>query len=94
MTIAGKLPSLDFAKNHRGSEDIAMFDFTSLYSSKCSVRLVERMNKCLLMGIVGDSLHEVKLSVSISVSLVLLETALPLESEVRTLERTKMYSSL
>ncbi|KHJ87193.1 hypothetical protein OESDEN_13037 [Oesophagostomum dentatum] len=35
-----------------------MFDFTSLYSSKCSVRLVERMNKYLLMGIVGDSLHE------------------------------------
>ncbi|KAK6034795.1 hypothetical protein COOONC_27700 [Cooperia oncophora] len=54
----GKLPALNFAKNHRGNEDIAMFDFTSLYSSKCSVRLVERMNKCLLMGIVGDSLHE------------------------------------
>ncbi|PIO52762.1 hypothetical protein TELCIR_25929, partial [Teladorsagia circumcincta] len=53
-----KLPALNFAKNHRGSEDVAMFDFTSLYSSKCSVRLVERMNKCLLMGIVGDSLHE------------------------------------
>ncbi|CAJ0605980.1 unnamed protein product [Cylicocyclus nassatus] len=54
----GKLPSLNFAKNHRGEEDVAMFDFTSLYSSKCSVRLVERMNKYLLMGIVGDSLHE------------------------------------
>ncbi|WKX93565.1 hypothetical protein Q1695_011104 [Nippostrongylus brasiliensis] len=54
----GKLPALNFAKNHRGNEDVAMFDFTSLYSSKCSVRLVERMNKCLLMGIVGDSLHE------------------------------------
>uniref|UniRef100_A0A0R3PF52 FAD_binding_2 domain-containing protein n=1 Tax=Angiostrongylus costaricensis TaxID=334426 RepID=A0A0R3PF52_ANGCS len=37
----------------------AMFDFTSLYSSKCSVRLVERLNKYLLMGVVGDSLHEV-----------------------------------
>ncbi|ETN71418.1 hypothetical protein NECAME_14230, partial [Necator americanus] len=54
----GKLPALNFAKNHRGEEDIAMFDFTSLYSSKCSVRLVERMNRYLLMGIVGDSLHE------------------------------------
>lgn len=36
-----------------------MFDFTSLYSSKCSVRLIERRDKRLLMGIVGDSLHEV-----------------------------------
>ncbi|KAJ1348972.1 hypothetical protein KIN20_004384 [Parelaphostrongylus tenuis] len=54
----GKLPRLEFAKNYRGNEDIAMFDFTSLYSSKCSVRLVERLNKYLLMGVVGDSLHE------------------------------------
>ncbi|PIO65085.1 LIM domain protein [Teladorsagia circumcincta] len=37
MNFVGKLPALNFAKNHRGSEDVAMFDFTSLYSSKCSV---------------------------------------------------------
>lgn len=35
-----------------------MFDFTSLFSSRCAVRLVEKKGKTLLMGIVGDSLHE------------------------------------
>uniref|UniRef100_A0A1I7WV41 FAD_binding_2 domain-containing protein n=1 Tax=Heterorhabditis bacteriophora TaxID=37862 RepID=A0A1I7WV41_HETBA len=58
FNVQGKLPALNFATNHRGHEDIAMFDFTSLYSSRCSVRLVERLGKYLLMGIVGDSLHE------------------------------------
>ncbi|PAV64313.1 hypothetical protein WR25_25383 isoform A [Diploscapter pachys] len=54
----GKLPSLEFARNHHETEDIAMFDFTSLFSSRCAVRLVEKKGKTLLMGIVGDSLHE------------------------------------
>lgn len=36
-----------------------MFDFTSLFSAQCSVRLVERYDQRLLMAIVGDTLHEV-----------------------------------
>ncbi|VDK77121.1 unnamed protein product [Gongylonema pulchrum] len=55
----GKLPSLRYALNHNGKEDVAMFDFTSLFSAQCSVRLVERYDQRLLMSIVGDSLHEV-----------------------------------
>ncbi|CAJ0926099.1 unnamed protein product, partial [Mesorhabditis belari] len=54
----GKLPILDYATNHKSQPDIAMFDFTSLYSSKYSVRLIERNKRRLLLGIVGDSLHE------------------------------------
>ncbi|CAD6194380.1 unnamed protein product [Caenorhabditis auriculariae] len=53
-----KLPLLEFAKNHRGHPDIAMFDFTSLFSSRCAVRIWESRGKSLLVGIVGDSLHE------------------------------------
>lgn len=55
----GKLPELKFAPNHNGKEDVAMFDFTSLFSAQCSVRLVERYDQRLIMSIVGDSLHEV-----------------------------------
>ncbi|VDN55471.1 unnamed protein product [Dracunculus medinensis] len=54
----GKLPALQFAINHNEKEDVAMFDFTSFYSAKCSVRLVERHDQRLIMAIVGDSLHE------------------------------------
>ncbi|MCP9261929.1 Protein-methionine sulfoxide oxidase MICAL3 [Dirofilaria immitis] len=58
FATGGNLPSLKYARNHNGSEDIAMFDFTSLFSAQCSVRLVERYDRRLLMSIVGDSLHE------------------------------------
>uniref|UniRef100_A0A0M3IV95 FAD_binding_3 domain-containing protein n=1 Tax=Ascaris lumbricoides TaxID=6252 RepID=A0A0M3IV95_ASCLU len=54
----GKLPELKYALNHNGKEDVAMFDFTSLFSAQCSVRLVERYDQRLLMAIVGDTLHE------------------------------------
>uniref|UniRef100_A0A914WD64 F-actin monooxygenase n=1 Tax=Plectus sambesii TaxID=2011161 RepID=A0A914WD64_9BILA len=54
----GALPHLDYALNHFGQPDVAMFDFTSLFSAQCSVRLVERFGRPLLMAIVGDSLHE------------------------------------
>ncbi|VDO39496.1 unnamed protein product, partial [Onchocerca flexuosa] len=58
FATGGNLPSLKYARNHSGNEDIAMFDFTSLFSAQCSVRLVERYDRRLLMSIVGDSLHE------------------------------------
>uniref|UniRef100_A0A5S6QFD2 F-actin monooxygenase n=1 Tax=Trichuris muris TaxID=70415 RepID=A0A5S6QFD2_TRIMR len=52
------LPRLDFALNDRGQPDIAMFDFTSLYSAENSCRFLQRRTYPLLLGIVGDSLHE------------------------------------
>ncbi|VDK67567.1 unnamed protein product [Litomosoides sigmodontis] len=58
FATGGKLPDLKYARNHNDSEDVAMFDFTSLFSAQCSVRLVERHDHRLLMSIVGDSLHE------------------------------------
>ena len=56
-----QLPHLDFAFNHYGQADIAMFDFTSLFQAENSCRVVERMGHKLLMCLVGDSLLEVKL---------------------------------
>ncbi|KAF8361520.1 hypothetical protein PRIPAC_88443 [Pristionchus pacificus] len=53
-----KLPSLEFATNQRSRPDVALFDFTSLFSSKCSVRMVKKAGRSLLLAIVGDSLHE------------------------------------
>ncbi|CAG9529547.1 unnamed protein product [Cercopithifilaria johnstoni] len=58
FATGGNLPNLKYARNHNDNEDVAMFDFTSLFSAQCSVRLVERYDRRLLMSIVGDSLHE------------------------------------
>lgn len=57
----GKLPQLNYAQNHNGQADIAMFDFTALCSAVYSTRLSERCGRNLIMTIVGDSLHEVRL---------------------------------
>ena len=56
-----KLTQLDFAKNHYGHEDVAMFDFTTLFQSVNACRIVERSGKRLLLSLVGDSLLEVRL---------------------------------
>ncbi|GMR36813.1 hypothetical protein PMAYCL1PPCAC_07008, partial [Pristionchus mayeri] len=53
-----KLPTLEFATNQRCRPDVALFDFTSLFSCKCSVRMVKKAGRSLLMAVVGDSLHE------------------------------------
>ncbi|KAL3994569.1 hypothetical protein ACH3XW_22245 [Acanthocheilonema viteae] len=58
FATGGNLPNLKYARNHNDNEDVAMFDFTSLFSAQCSVRLIERYDRRLLMSIVGDSLHE------------------------------------
>lgn len=54
-----KLPHHDFAINHYGKEDVAMFDFTSMHAAENASRITERKGKRLLMGIVGDTLIEV-----------------------------------
>ncbi|XP_022696694.1 F-actin-methionine sulfoxide oxidase MICAL3-like isoform X2 [Varroa jacobsoni] len=53
-----QLPRLEFAVNHYGQPDVAMFDFTSMYASENASRMVERRGKKLLLCLVGDSLLE------------------------------------
>ncbi|GBM58463.1 [F-actin]-monooxygenase MICAL3 [Araneus ventricosus] len=53
-----QLPHLDFAVNHYGQADVAMFDFTSMYAAENACRLIERRGHKLLQGLVGDSLLE------------------------------------
>lgn len=54
------LPSLEFAVNHYGQADVAMFDFTSMYAADNACRLLERRGHWLLQGLVGDCLLEVR----------------------------------
>ena len=54
----GQLPHLDFAVNHYGKPDVAMFDFTSMYAADHSARVIERHGHRLLQCLVGDSLLE------------------------------------
>ncbi|XP_056373892.1 F-actin-monooxygenase MICAL3 isoform X1 [Hyla sarda] len=53
-----QLPSLDFAINHYGQPDVAMFDFTCMYASENAGLVRERNGKRLLVALVGDSLLE------------------------------------
>ena len=51
--------TLEFKLDARGREDVALFDFTSLFAAENAARIVERRGKRVLMCIVGDSLIEV-----------------------------------
>ncbi|KAL1130961.1 hypothetical protein AAG570_012202 [Ranatra chinensis] len=53
-----RLPQLEFAVNHYGQPDVAMFDFTSMYAAENASRVVERKGHRLLVILVGDSLLE------------------------------------
>jgi hypothetical protein len=53
------LPQLEFAVNHYGQPDVAMFDFTSMFAAENASRVVERHGHRLLQILVGDSLLEV-----------------------------------
>ncbi|XP_067907195.1 F-actin-monooxygenase MICAL3-like isoform X2 [Heterodontus francisci] len=52
------LPRLDFAMNHYGQPDVAMFDFTCMYASENASLIREEGGKQLLVILVGDSLLE------------------------------------
>ena len=58
LPVNFQMPSLDFAVNHYGKPDVAMFDFTSMFQSDNSCRVIERHGHRLLMSLVGDSLLE------------------------------------
>ncbi|XP_023187920.1 F-actin-monooxygenase MICAL2 isoform X5 [Xiphophorus maculatus] len=53
-----QLPTLDYAMNHCGQPDVAMFDFTSMYASENAALARERSGHQLLVALVGDSLLE------------------------------------
>ncbi|KAI5623875.1 protein-methionine sulfoxide oxidase mical3a isoform X4 [Silurus asotus] len=53
-----QLPSLDFAINHYGQPDVAMFDFTCMYASENAALVRQRNGHQLLVALVGDSLLE------------------------------------
>lgn len=56
----GELSNLEFEKNHRGENDIALFDFTSLFAAENAARIVERKGKRILLCVAGDTLLEVR----------------------------------
>ncbi|KAK5620409.1 hypothetical protein CRENBAI_024446 [Crenichthys baileyi] len=53
-----QLPTLDYAMNHCGQPDVAMFDFTSMHASENAALVRERFGHQLLVALVGDSLLE------------------------------------
>jgi len=53
-----QLPHLEFAVNHHGEPDVALFDFTSMFASGSASHVVEKNNRQLLLGLVGDGLLE------------------------------------
>lgn len=55
-----QLPTLDFAINHYGQPDVAMFDFTCMYASENAAMVRQRSGHQLLVALVGDSLLEVR----------------------------------
>ena len=53
-----QLPHLEFALNHHGEPDVALFDFTSMFASGSACHVMEKRNRQLLLGLVGDGLLE------------------------------------
>ncbi|XP_071771570.2 F-actin-monooxygenase mical1 [Centroberyx gerrardi] len=53
-----QLPDLEFAQNHAGQPDVAMFDFTCMHRAENASLVKERKGKKLLLGLVGDCLVE------------------------------------
>ncbi|KAG5837784.1 hypothetical protein ANANG_G00216650 [Anguilla anguilla] len=53
-----RLPSLEFARDHAGRPDVAVFDFTCMFRAENASLLRERSGRKLLVGLVGDCLVE------------------------------------
>ncbi|KAK7884548.1 hypothetical protein WMY93_027671 [Mugilogobius chulae] len=58
FSTGGQLPDLEFAVNHKGKQDVAMFDFTCMHNAENSCMIRERRGKRLLVALVGDCLLE------------------------------------
>uniref|UniRef100_A0A3B4CT24 Molecule interacting with CasL protein 1 n=1 Tax=Pygocentrus nattereri TaxID=42514 RepID=A0A3B4CT24_PYGNA len=58
FSTSHKLPDLEFALNHVGKPDVAMFDFTCMHRAEYASLVRERRGKKLLIGLVGDCLVE------------------------------------
>ncbi|TWW57124.1 F-actin-monooxygenase mical1 [Takifugu flavidus] len=58
FSTGGNLPHLQFAQNHLGQPDVAMFDFTCMYRAENASLIRERRGKKLLTALVGDCLVE------------------------------------
>ncbi|XP_047460908.1 F-actin-monooxygenase mical1 [Mugil cephalus] len=58
FSTGGRLPDLQFAQNHAGQPDVAMFDFTCMHRAENASLVRERKGKKLLVGLVGDCLVE------------------------------------
>jgi len=67
-----RLLNLDYAHNHYGQPDVAMFDFTSMYAAENACRVIERQGYRLLVALVGDTLLEVTDITVIMISSLLL----------------------
>ena len=55
-----QLPHMDFAVNGQNGEDIALFDFTSMYAAENAAMIFEMKGRRLLTCLAGDSLMEVR----------------------------------
>ncbi|XP_037946362.1 F-actin-monooxygenase Mical isoform X9 [Teleopsis dalmanni] len=53
-----QMTNLEFAVNHYGKPDVAMFDFTSMFAAETSCKVIVRKGFRLLQCLVGDSLLE------------------------------------
>ncbi|XP_063546906.1 F-actin-monooxygenase MICAL3-like isoform X5 [Cydia strobilella] len=58
FSTEGRLPLSEFALNHYGEPDVALFDFTSMYAAENASMVYERLGRRLLCQLVGDSLLE------------------------------------
>ncbi|XP_048004622.1 F-actin-monooxygenase Mical isoform X2 [Leguminivora glycinivorella] len=58
FSTEGRLPLSEFALNHYGEPDVALFDFTSMYAAENASMVYERRGRRLLCQLVGDSLLE------------------------------------
>uniref|UniRef100_A0A3Q1FTL9 Molecule interacting with CasL protein 1 n=1 Tax=Acanthochromis polyacanthus TaxID=80966 RepID=A0A3Q1FTL9_9TELE len=58
FSTGGKLSDLEFAQNHAGEPDVAVFDFTCMHRAENASLVRERRGQKLLMGLVGDCLVE------------------------------------
>ena len=56
-----QLPSLDYAVSAQNTEDIAMFDFTSMYAAENAAMIFEMKGHRLLTCLAGHSLMEVSI---------------------------------